>query len=215
MKTRIPVVLVMLTALLLTACTNNVSSGEEGTTVLYNGSTAYLSDMEYGLDAAEMYYVWRNEGTPDIYADAVPYENGTDFLFRVIPESLSLTENRESVRIELARRPEDTEVTWWSHLVNLERQEGGTWVRQAILDIESFRQSTFEWAMANERYSQADFYGNLTYDNTLQKRNIEIAVEDIYPALTAGNYRILFYLAIQTENGSEYRQYAIPFYVIE
>lgn len=214
-KVFIFVVSVILTAMFSLACSSTASSREEDTTVLYNGSTAYLSDLEYGLDAAELYYVWRNEGTPDVHTDAISFKNGTDFLSRVAPETVSLTKNCESIVLMLVQRPDDTEVTWWSHLVNLEKQEGGTWVRQAILDIESFRQSTFEWAMANERYSHADFYGNLTYDNTLQKRNIEIAVEDIYPALTPGNYRILFYLAVQTESGSEYRQYAIPFYVIE
>lgn len=215
MKTKLTLLLICILLCFPSCAQGEEQSTEADTTVLYNGSTAYVSDMEYGLDAAELYYVWRQDGTPDIHEGAIPYENGTDFLFEVTPAAVSLAEGCEEIELKLVQRPENTEVTWWSHLVNLDKQENGTWVRQAILDIETYRQSTFEWAMAEERYAEVEFYGNLTYDNTLGNRSIKVRTADIYPALSPGQYRLLFYLAVGTEQGNEYRQYAIPFTVTE
>jgi len=170
-------------------------------------------DAEDWLGMNERYMIWSREGNPDFYENATAYElaDAAGVLEFEWQEKYSLSDEYWTLGVkptdEVAEHIRD-----WSHMPNLEKLENDEWMRQCILwDTETYGMTGLAYA------TYPGPTPNIVIGKGLQLgiRAFRIEVARIYQAPEVGRYRFVFYIAIQNDSGTEYRQYYIPFEVTE
>lgn len=172
-------------------------SGME-TLVLDDQSTVYVSDYEqYGAEIAKIYYWVRTEGDPDWYKNSIPYHDGQDISFQLNPAGYSTKDELWSLRISSIS--DSVEIAEYNTNLNIEKQVQGVWERACVL----------EWV---HRYEKGM---NQIYPDLLTHMEFSLPVAKIYPEVTPGQYRFVFYVVVECDGKTENRMYYIPFEVVE
>ena len=203
---------VLLCCLLLTSC--GTAGSRDTDTQIPNDTVSvaaetfpWLECMDAGdyVGMNELYMAWSQTGNPDVYENAVPYESADagDVLQFERMETYSLADEYWCLKITPAV-PNDRRIRAWGHLLNLEKWENGTWVRQCVLwDDDVYWQRTDE-PPAN-LIPQSAMLGDSDF---------RIEVARIYDTPQPGQYRFVFYVEIAEDDTVEYRKYHIPFEVV-
>ena len=206
---KMPLVCVLLFCLLLVSCTGEISSISEphfsadSTTssdiivVLEDQSPVFIADYEqYGADIAKVFYEIRMNGDPDWYEHALSYENGQDILFTLGDTSYSVSDSTWTFRI--SEISEKLIVEDYHNNVNLECKTEHGWQRLGVL----------QWTHRHKRAPEA-------ITGFVPGKEFSIPVDSVYPEVSPGQYRFLVYVAVWNGKNLEYRQYYIPFEVVE
>lgn len=186
------------------------------TVLLEDGQPAYAADAEtYGGEMAAYYFAWRNNGNPDYFENTVPYENGTDITLTLNPTVFSIGRDT-GWSIDMNTALPKNQIGEWSHLINLDKLVDGKWERQGILwDEQMYVGFSDAIAYSYNLWEVGYPTGDAAFAEAFGYRELYAKAEDIYPTLTPGQYRFLFFVTVKQDGNTENRVYYIPFEVVE
>ena len=184
-------------------------------TTAVSETAAVPPETNSATEMAPYYFIWKNGGNAAFYEDAVPYSNGMDITLTAEPAIFSISRNTGwEIGLETVL-PKD-QIGEWSHLVGLERLTNGQWERQAILWDQSLYRFSDAIAYSYSLFGEVGYpIGDAAFAEAFGYRKLGVLARDIYPDLTPGQYRFLFYVTVNQEGKGEHRVYYVPFEVIE
>ncbi len=168
---------------------------------------AYEADLqEYGELIAAKFYQCKNGGNPDWYQDCILYDHTTDILISPYQEIYHLPQKNSVWACRITQIPEELVIVRYTRHMNLDKYSDGVWVRQAVLDrkIWESEESINDRYITQEMLREALLGSSIDFDPSL-----------VYPQITPGQYRFLFYITVQVGETTENRAYTIPFTVVE
>ena len=193
--------LILLAALLLTACGDAKNSADEKhSSQSASASPVTSADTPQVSVTAEPDF----SGNDDYfsYAEQVPYENGDGITFEVLSNPYKIGDSYENLGVRVSAIDETLYIASYAGFLNIEKKINGEWVRLEVITGSHANGSADEKGR-NRRYELLDKYSVFNMFDC-----------QIIPELSAGEYRFVAYFQIGVTY-PETRRYYIPFTVTE